>query len=91
MMNDRRFPSIPGRAARQARTPCWLPPAEVIGALAAHTGEAIADVGAGTGYFTLLFERSRRGGKGVRGRRAKRDACLAQDEAEPARIRQHRS
>ena len=31
----------------------WLPPAEVIAALAIRPGETIADIGAGTGYFAL--------------------------------------
>ncbi len=31
----------------------WLPPAEVIAALAVRAGDIIADVGAGTGYFSL--------------------------------------
>lgn len=31
----------------------WLPPAEVILALGLEAGESVADIGAGTGYFTL--------------------------------------
>jgi ubiquinone/menaquinone biosynthesis C-methylase UbiE len=31
----------------------WLPPAMVISALAVQPGDAIADIGAGTGYFSL--------------------------------------
>lgn len=53
MMNDRRFPASQAERLDKPERLVWLPPAEVIGALAAHTGEAIADVGAGTGYFTL--------------------------------------
>jgi ubiquinone/menaquinone biosynthesis C-methylase UbiE len=31
----------------------WIPPAVVIGALAVQLGDVIADIGAGTGYFSL--------------------------------------
>ena len=31
----------------------WLPPAVVIGALSLQSGDSIADIGAGTGYFSL--------------------------------------
>jgi ubiquinone/menaquinone biosynthesis C-methylase UbiE len=31
----------------------WLPPATVLGGLPLHSGDSIADIGAGTGYFSL--------------------------------------
>jgi len=54
MMNDRRFPASSERLDKPERL-VWLPPAEVIAALAAHTGEAIADVGAGTDTLHCLY------------------------------------
>lgn len=52
-MNDKRFDaSKAGRLDDPARL-LWLPPAEVIGALAIQSGDSIADIGAGTGYFSL--------------------------------------
>ena len=52
-MHDKRFPASQAERLDNPERLLWLPPAEVIGALAVHTGEAIADVGAGTGYFSL--------------------------------------
>lgn len=52
-MNERRFnASLAHRLDDPARR-AWLPPAEVLAALALRCGETIADVGAGTGYFSL--------------------------------------
>jgi len=52
-MNDRLFnPSLADRLEDPERL-LWLPPAEVIGALAIQPGDTIADIGAGTGYFSL--------------------------------------
>jgi ubiquinone/menaquinone biosynthesis C-methylase UbiE len=52
-MGDRRFDiSKAGRLDDPARL-LWLPPAEIIGALAVQAGDSIADIGAGTGYFSL--------------------------------------
>ncbi|MGA8044571.1 MAG: methyltransferase domain-containing protein [Terracidiphilus sp.] len=52
-MHEKRFhPSQAHRLDAPERL-TWLPPAEVVKALHVHTGEAIADVGAGTGYFAL--------------------------------------
>jgi len=52
-MTDKRFDaSKAGKLDDPARL-VWLPPAEVIGALAVQTGDSIADIGAGTGYFSL--------------------------------------
>jgi len=36
----------------------WLPPSEVVDALALRPGEVIADVGAGTGYFSIPMARA---------------------------------
>src|ERR1035441_5281369 len=53
MMHDRRFPASQAERLDNPERLLWLPPADVIDALAIHTGETIADVGAGTGYFSL--------------------------------------
>jgi ubiquinone/menaquinone biosynthesis C-methylase UbiE len=52
-MNDRRFPASRAQRLENPERLLWLPPAEVIVALALRPGETIADVGAGTGYFSL--------------------------------------
>ncbi len=52
-MHDKRFPASQAERLDNPERLLWLPPADVIGALAVHAGEAIADVGAGTGYFSL--------------------------------------
>jgi predicted methyltransferase len=52
-MNDRRFPASQAQRLDNPERLLWLPPAEVIVALALRPGETIADVGAGTGYFSL--------------------------------------
>ena len=52
-MTDKRFDaSKAGKLDDPARL-VWLPPADVIGALAVQTGDSIVDIGAGTGYFSL--------------------------------------
>ncbi|MGA9673540.1 MAG: methyltransferase domain-containing protein [Terracidiphilus sp.] len=53
MSQDKRFPASQAARLDNPERLAWLPPGEVIDALAVHTGETIADVGAGTGYFTL--------------------------------------
>ena len=57
-MNDRRFPASQARRLDNPERLLWLPPAEVIGALAVQLGQTIADVGAGTGYFSLPLSRA---------------------------------
>jgi len=52
-MNERRFNAAHAHRLDDPARRAWLPPAEVLAAMALHSGEAIADVGAGTGYFTL--------------------------------------
>ena len=52
-MHDKRFPASEAERLEDPERLLWLPLADVIGALAVHPGEAIADVGAGTGYFSL--------------------------------------
>ncbi len=52
-MNDRLMnASLAGRLDDPERL-LWIPPAMAIGALAIHPGDAIADIGAGTGFFSL--------------------------------------
>lgn len=52
-MQDRRFnPSLAHRLDDPARL-LWLPPDEVIAMLRVQPGDLVADLGAGTGYFTL--------------------------------------
>ena len=52
-MNERRFNAAHAHRLDDPERRAWLPPAEVLGALALHVGDTIADVGAGTGYFSL--------------------------------------
>jgi ubiquinone/menaquinone biosynthesis C-methylase UbiE len=52
-MNERRFNSAHAHRLDDPARRVSLPPAEVLAAMALHSGETIADVGAGTGYFSL--------------------------------------
>ena len=52
-MNERRFNAAHAHRLDDPSRRAWLPPAEVLAAMALHSGETIADVGAGTGYFSL--------------------------------------
>jgi ubiquinone/menaquinone biosynthesis C-methylase UbiE len=52
-MHDRRFAAGSAHRLDDPARKIWLPPAEVLAALNVHGGISVADVGAGTGYFTL--------------------------------------
>jgi ubiquinone/menaquinone biosynthesis C-methylase UbiE len=52
-MNERRFNATHARRLDDPARRVSLPPAEVLAAMVLHSGETIADVGAGTGYFSL--------------------------------------
>ena len=53
MMHERRFPASQAQRLESPERLVWLPPAKVVEALAVQPGETVADVGAGTGYFSL--------------------------------------
>ncbi len=52
-MHDRRFPADQAHRLEDPARLEWLPPGEVLALLRIAPGTTIADVGAGTGYFTL--------------------------------------
>jgi ubiquinone/menaquinone biosynthesis C-methylase UbiE len=52
-MSDRRFSATLAEKLDRPERLTWLPPTEVLRALDLRAGETIADIGAGTGYFTL--------------------------------------
>jgi len=52
-MHARRFPASPAERLDNFERMLWLPSAEVISAVALRSGEVIAGVVAGTGYFSL--------------------------------------
>jgi ubiquinone/menaquinone biosynthesis C-methylase UbiE len=52
-MHDKRFPASEAHRLDDPARMVWLPPAEVLGALSLRPGDTIADLGAGTGYFSL--------------------------------------
>ncbi len=52
-MNERRFNAAHAHQLDDPARRAWLPPVEVIGAMSLHPGDTIANVGAGTGYFSL--------------------------------------
>jgi len=52
-MHNRRFPASETHRLDLPARRIWLPPADVLEAMAVHFGQTIADVGAGTGYFSL--------------------------------------
>lgn len=57
-MNDRTFPLADAHRLEDPERLTWLPPQEVVGALDLRPGEAVADIGAGTGYFALPMARA---------------------------------
>ena len=52
-MPNRRFPSSEAYRLDLPARRIWLPPADVLSAMNVHSGQTVADVGAGTGYFSL--------------------------------------
>jgi ubiquinone/menaquinone biosynthesis C-methylase UbiE len=52
-MHDRRFPASEAHRLEDPARKVWLPPAEVLSALTLRSGDKVADLGAGTGYFSL--------------------------------------
>jgi ubiquinone/menaquinone biosynthesis C-methylase UbiE len=56
-MHERRFPFSQVHKLEDPERRKWLPPDEVIRLLDIHADWTIADIGAGTGYFTLPMAR----------------------------------
>ena len=52
-MNDRTFSVTDAHKLDDPERLTWLPPKEVVTSLELQPGMAVADIGAGTGYFTL--------------------------------------
>ena len=52
-MNERRFSASQAHRLDDPARRAWFPPSEVLNAMGLHSGLTIADVGAGTGYFSL--------------------------------------
>jgi ubiquinone/menaquinone biosynthesis C-methylase UbiE len=52
-MNDRVFSHIQAAKLDAPERLKWLPPSDVMAALDIHSGMAVVDVGAGTGYFSI--------------------------------------
>ncbi len=57
-MTDKRFNASQAHKLDAPERLVWLPKAETVGALGVKAGDAIADVGAGTGYFSLPLARA---------------------------------
>jgi arsenite methyltransferase len=52
-MNERTFQAQHAHRLEDPERLKWLPPAEVISSLQLRSGMAVADIGAGTGYFSI--------------------------------------
>jgi ubiquinone/menaquinone biosynthesis C-methylase UbiE len=52
-MHNRRFPAAEAHRLDLPARRIWLPPADVLGVMAVHSDQIVADLGAGTGYFSL--------------------------------------
>jgi ubiquinone/menaquinone biosynthesis C-methylase UbiE len=57
MLNQRTFRPSQAHKLEDPDRLRWLPPADVIGLLALQPGMTVADIGAGTGYFSIPFAR----------------------------------
>jgi ubiquinone/menaquinone biosynthesis C-methylase UbiE len=57
-MHERRFHASQAHRLDDPARLVWLPPDEVIAALGIQPGDAVADIGAGTGYFALPLARA---------------------------------
>jgi ubiquinone/menaquinone biosynthesis C-methylase UbiE len=57
-MHDKRFPASQAHRLDDPARKVWLPPAEVLAALSLRPDDTIADLGAGTGYFSLLLAKA---------------------------------
>ncbi len=57
-MNDRRFKPSESHRLEDPERLVWLPPMEVLAHLALHPGIVVADIGAGTGYFSIPMARA---------------------------------
>ncbi|MFP5237386.1 MAG: class I SAM-dependent methyltransferase [Acidobacteriota bacterium] len=57
-MTDKRFKASEAHRLDAPERLVWLPPADVVRALHLRTGETVADIGAGTGYFSLPIRRA---------------------------------
>lgn len=57
-MNERTFNAGHAHRLEDPERLTWLPPDEVIGQISIKPGAVVADIGAGTGYFTLPIARA---------------------------------
>ena len=57
-MNERTFSAADAHKLEDPERLKWLPPNEVISSLELQSGMSVADIGAGTGYFTLPIART---------------------------------
>lgn len=57
-MTDKRFKASQAHRLDAPERLVWLPPAEVVQALGIQAGETVADIGAGTGYFSVPISKA---------------------------------